>query len=128
MIRFILHSKGADKAGNAPKGAVEKGKTGEKQKAEDRWLTGFECYGHAGFAQEGSDIVCAAVSILTITCANALETVAKVKPLEISKPGKMILKLPDGCGRDAQVILLTLRQGMRDLAREYSQYLVLNES
>ena len=36
---------------------------------------GFICQGHAGYAEAGADIVCAAVSILTTTCANALESV-----------------------------------------------------
>ena len=103
MIRFTLHSKGD-------------------------LLTGFKCIGHADYAEEGSDIVCAAVSILTTTCANALETVAHVKPMVTASKGKMIVALPDGCGRDAQVIMQTLRQGIRDLAEEYSPYLVLNES
>ncbi len=91
-------------------------------------LSGFECTGHAGYAEEGSDIVCAAVSILTTTCANALETVAGVKPLVKATAGRMILALPANAGRDAQVIMKTLRQGMRDLAQEYSQYLQLIEN
>ena len=41
-------------------------------------ITGFSCKGHAGYAEEGSDIVCAAVSALSITCANALQSVAGV--------------------------------------------------
>ncbi|MBR1607087.1 MAG: ribosomal-processing cysteine protease Prp, partial [Clostridia bacterium] len=37
--------------------------------AEGR-LSGFSCKGHAGYAEAGSDIVCAAVSALSITCCN----------------------------------------------------------
>lgn len=91
-------------------------------------ITGFECVGHAGFAEEGSDIVCAAVSILTTTCANALETVAGLKPLVKAASGKMILALPDGSGHDAQVILKTMRQGLRDLMDAYPDYLLLREN
>ena len=91
-------------------------------------ITGFECTGHACFAEEGSDIVCAAVSILTTTCANALESVAGLKPLVKAAPGKMILVLPDGSGHDAQVILKTMRQGLRDLKDAYPDYLLLKEN
>ena len=91
-------------------------------------ITGFECRGHAGYAPEGRDIVCAAVSALTTTCCNALETVAGVKPRVKASSGSMVLSVPPGSGRDAQVILLSLRQGMRDIAEEYAQYLQLNES
>ena len=102
MIRFTLHSKGD-------------------------LLTGFKCIGHADYAEEGSDIVCAAVSILTTTCANALESVAGIKPVVKAKDGNMFLALPKGGGHDAQVILQTLRQGLRDIAEEYPRYLLLNE-
>ena len=103
MIRITLHSKGG-------------------------LITGFECTGHAGFAQAGSDIVCAAVSVLTTTCANALEAVAGEKPLVKAAPGKMTLSLPDGGGHDAQVILKTMRQGLQDVRDAYPDYLLLNEN
>lgn len=90
-------------------------------------LSGFECRGHAGYAEAGRDIVCAAISALTITCANALETVAGVKPLVQAAEGQMLLALPKGAGRDAQVILLTLRQGLRDLQDQYPKHLRLIE-
>ena len=91
-------------------------------------IAGFECRGHADYAEAGQDIVCAAVSALTTTCCNALETVAGVKPRVKASSGSMILSIPSGSGRDAQVILLSLRQGMRDIADQYAQYLQLNES
>ena len=90
-------------------------------------ITGFACTGHAGYAEYGSDIVCAAVSILTTTCANALETVAGVKPQVQAAEGDMALSLPDGAGRDAQVILMAMRQGLRDLAEAYPENLRLIE-
>lgn len=90
-------------------------------------IIGFEVKGHAGFAEAGQDIVCAAVSILTTTCANALETVAGVRPMVKASEGRMLLALPNGSGHDAQVILQTMRQGLRDLAEEYSRYILLNE-
>ena len=90
-------------------------------------LTGFECVGHAGYAEEGQDIVCAAVSILTTTCANALESVAGVTPQVSASSGWMALSLPRDAGRDAQVILKAMRQGLRDLAEEYPRYFQLIE-
>ncbi len=93
----------------------------------DGRLTGFECVGHAGFAEEGQDIVCAAVSILTTTCANALESVAGVKPRVSAADGKMLLSLPKDAGHDAQVILRAMRQGLSDLAEEYPRYFQLIE-
>ena len=34
---------------------------------------GFQTSGHAGYAPEGQDIVCAAASVLTINTINAIE-------------------------------------------------------
>ena len=34
---------------------------------------GFQLFGHAGYADAGEDIVCAAISILTINTMNAIE-------------------------------------------------------
>ena len=91
-------------------------------------ITGFESRGHADYAEEGSDIVCAAVSILTTTCVNALESVAGLEPKVKVSPGKMILTLPEGSGHDAQVILKTMRQGLSDLTDAYPDYLLLKEN
>lgn len=40
----------------------------------DNQYKGFESSGHAGYAQEGEDIVCSAVSALTINAVNSIET------------------------------------------------------
>ena len=36
-------------------------------------IIGFHVEGHSGYASHGSDIICAAVSILTINCINSIE-------------------------------------------------------
>ena len=36
--------------------------------------TEFTSQGHAGYAEEGQDIICAAVSVLVINTVNSLET------------------------------------------------------
>ena len=90
-------------------------------------IVAFECKGHAGFAEAGQDIVCAAASILTTTCVNALETVAGVKPEATAESGLMLISLPRDAGHDAQVILKSMRQGLSDLREEYPEYLQLKE-
>ena len=96
-------------------------------RSQDECITGFDVKGHAGYAEAGQDIVCAAVSVLTTTCVNALETVAGVKPTVKTSDGRMRVVVPRNSGHDAQVILQTLRQGLRDLAEQYSRYILLNE-
>ena len=87
-------------------------------------LTGFMCKGHAGYARAGKDIVCAAVSILSTTCANALESVAGIAPEIEVDDGYMKVSLPEGCdNHDALVILRTFEQGVRDIEASYPKYI-----
>ncbi len=87
-------------------------------------ITGFSCKGHAGYAEEGSDIVCAAVSVLSITCANALQSVAGAEPEITEKDGFLTASLrEDQLSHDSQVILRTFEQGIRDMAASYPKYI-----
>jgi len=83
---------------------------------------GFECRGHAGYAEEGYDIVCAAVSVLSTTCANALESVAATVPQIETRDGLMKLKVTEP-KHDAVVILKAFEQGIRDIGDSYSKYI-----
>lgn len=98
--------------------------------AGDR-IIGLSVEGHTGYAQSGHDIVCAAVSSLSITCVNALEAVAGVCPLvqqdELS--GTLSIRLADApsaqAAHDAQVILRSTLLGYRDIAQAYPKYMIL---
>ncbi len=43
---------------------------------------GFTCDGHAGYAEAGEDIVCAAISVLVINTINSLEEITK-EPMRV---------------------------------------------
>lgn len=89
-------------------------------------LCGFISAGHAEYGEEGEDIVCAAVSALTETCVNALESVAHITPKIKSGGGFLAAALPKGEEtRDAQVLLQGMRQGLKDIAAEYPSYIRL---
>ena len=95
-------------------------------------LTGCRIEGHSGWANAGSDIVCAAVSILGCTCVNALESVCGVIP-EITeyneKNGVLAFELPEMTESEnekAQILMGALRQGLDDLAAEYPQNVTLS--
>ena len=94
---------------------------------EGKNLTGCRIEGHSGWANAGSDIVCAAVSILGCTCVNALESVCGVIP-EITeyneKNGVLAFELPEmreDENEKAQILMGALRQGLDDLTAEYPQ-------
>ena len=46
--------------------------TVEIRKSGESYL-GFSCKGHAGYAEEGFDIICSAVSVLTVNTINSIE-------------------------------------------------------
>ena len=91
----------------------------------DGALVGFSARGHSGYAQSGSDIVCAAISALTQTFVNGLSNVLKV-PVEcvqddqtalleaIITPGATEKQL-----EQAQPLLETLLQGLQAIERSY---------
>ncbi|WP_286028525.1 ribosomal-processing cysteine protease Prp [Ligilactobacillus agilis] len=96
-------------------------------------ITAFEMYGHAGYADSGFDIVCAAVSVLAINTVNSLEQLVKIKPLvvEDSTEGGF-LRLEVGA-KDldkpgVQILLAALELGISDLVKqaEYQKYISLD--
>ena len=87
-------------------------------------LTGCELRGHSGYAEQGSDIVCAAVSALSITCANSLEALCGLKDIaECGEDGQLSIRIPpEAMTPDAQLLLQSLRLGMEDIAGTYPRY------
>ena len=73
-------------------------------------ITGFSIKGHSGYAEEGSDIVCAGISALVITTENAL---------------CQLLKLTEAQMHDAQLLMNTLHIGLENIAQAYPDYVRL---
>ncbi len=100
-----------------------------KVRRDEIGVCGLCVSGHAGYAKKGSDIVCAAASVLISTCANAMESVAKLKPvLEVSEePVRIAVSLPKTFSpekeHDARVILQTCLTGFEDIAAQYPKYI-----
>ena len=89
---------------------------------------GYELRGHAGWAEAGQDIVCAAASVLAINCVNSLETVCQVQArVTGGNDGQLSVMLPERLSpqqnHDAQILLGALRQGLSDLQEEYPDHI-----
>ena len=92
---------------------------------EGRRITGFTVRGHSGYAPEGEDIVCAAVTsaVRLVECAVndvlGLEAAVKVK----EKDASISLKLPGGLGQTnestCQTLLTAMMVYFADLHEEY---------
>lgn len=95
-------------------------------------LRGFRVKGHAGYAPQGADIVCAGVSTLVQTAVAALYRFLARPPLlekrtenaeDICVELRLSGVLTDEEMSTAQVILETMEIGMLGIARSYEQYL-----
>ena len=89
-------------------------------------IYGFRLTGHADYAKSGRDIVCSAVSVLTVNTINSIERFTDDK-----KGGYLELVLPavkDGeHNHDVQLLLDAMLGGLNDIENEYSRYISINE-
>ena len=91
--------------------------------------TGYRASGHSGYAEAGADIVCAAVSSLSCTCVNALESLLGIRAeVRENREGLMAFDLPDGAidSEGAQLLLGALKQGLSDLQEGYPENIHLS--
>ena len=99
------------------------------RKRSDGALLGYEVSGHAGYAEAGADIVCAAVSALTQSTLNGLKNVLKAPVMfEQDDEGAFLeANLTPEATEDqverAQLLLVTLLEGLRAIQREYPRNL-----
>ena len=92
----------------------------------DKQYTGYSAKGHSDYAEEGYDIVCAAVSVLGTTCFNSLESVCGITAeLVENESGALHFRLPHPLDpqamHDAQILFGALHQGLKDVAEQFPQ-------
>ena len=94
------------------------------ERKEDSIIS-FMAEGHAGYAEAGSDIVCAAVSAILITAANGIVSVLDIDAAvrQNEEIGFLRLDLPDGLPeakqRDANLVLAVAQQGLQSVSEQY---------
>ena len=94
-------------------------------------LTGFSARGHSGYAEEGSDIVCSAVSTLTITCINSIEALCGVTPVtEGGEDGYLKADIPaaadEQTSRHIQLLMKSMLLGLEQVAEGWPKYVKLS--
>ena len=101
--------------------------------SEGSRITGFEMKGHSGYAPEGEDIVCAALTSavrLTECAVNdvlGLEAAVKVKEKEASVSLKLPAKLGQTNESTCQTLLAALMVHLVQLAEEYPENITVLE-
>ena len=89
---------------------------------------GFKVYEHAGFAEAGSDIVCSAISILTINTMNAIEQFTDVDfTQDMNEEECMIEFKIDKPTKETTLLLETMVLGLQTLEdnEDYEDYIDL---
>ena len=97
---------------------------------EDDRITGFSVSGHSGYAEAGSDIVCAAISAIVTMAEATINEVcgAKAKVRVKDEQARISLTLPVSCDEEETVqavlagMMITLA-GMRDDYPDYIEVL-----
>ncbi len=83
----------------------------------------FSCVGHAEYAEEGSDIVCAAVSALVLNTVNSIEAFSDARFWVEEKDGRIHFTLENTECPKAQLLMQSLQLGLQNIENEYgSQY------
>ena len=96
-------------------------------KDEDGKITGFTSEGHSGYADAGSDIVCAAVSVLTENLVNSVEELLKVDvDAEVrEKDAYLNVSVKDYKRDDVQLLFSAMELGLKEIADSYKRYVKL---
>ena len=96
---------------------------------EGRYL-GFACTGHADDdAEEGEDIVCAGISVLTINTINSLEVLAKarIRYTAAQEGGALTCRFESPPDEKATLLVDSMLLGLRSIRDTYGgEYLVIN--
>jgi len=92
---------------------------------------GFTCGGHAGYAEEGSDIVCSAISALTMATVNGLTEAAGIDAA-VNDDGKTLScilpkQLSKQQAHDAQLLLDTFEMGVSEIRKDFKKYLKISD-
>ena len=97
----------------------------------DERITGFSVSGHSGYAEAGSDIVCAAVSAVVTMAEATINDVcgAKAKVRVGEEDARITLKLPKSCDEEdtVQAVLAGMMVTLIGLQEDYPDFIEVLE-
>ena len=98
---------------------------------EDERITGFSISGHSGYAENGADIVCAAVSAVVTMAEATINDVcgAKAKIRVKEEDARVTLTLPASCDEEesVQAVLAGMMLYLCSLRDDYPDYIEVLE-
>ena len=98
---------------------------------EDDRITGFSISGHSGYAEAGSDIVCAAISAVVTMAEATINDVcgAKAKVRVKEEDARITLTLPASCDEEetVQAVLSGMLVTLLSFKEDYPDYIEVLE-
>lgn len=86
-------------------------------------ICGFTVSGHSGYAEEGSDIVCSAVSSAVIMTANTITEIQHINADVTENDGFLKLSLSKEEAKNCEIILNGLKFHLTALSEQYKKYI-----
>lgn len=90
-------------------------------------LVGFKLDGHARFRYKGYDVVCAAVSVLSINTINSLQEIAHKEVDVYQGDGFIEYQLYDKPSVQSNILLQSALLGYKSIAEEYRDYVAMSQ-
>lgn len=98
-------------------------------KNEKHACMGFNAINHAGYAEEGQDIVCAGASALMINAVNAIDRFTEDETTMVSNDEEALIdfRLKRAPSHDAELLLNAMILGIEELAgdKDYEDYITI---
>lgn len=87
---------------------------------KEQLIKGFEVCGHAGFSESGTDIVCAAVSVLAQNTANSIEefTHDDFETELDEKKGRLKVMLTDNVSSESDLLMKSFKLGINSIIND----------
>ena len=87
---------------------------------------GFTCSGHADYAEEGYDIICSAVSVLTVNAVNSIEQFTEDKISASVSEGFLEFQIKGDVSKASKLLLDSMILGLQDIRNNYgNEYITL---
>lgn len=97
------------------------------KRSADGKIVRLEVRGHAGYAEHGSDIVCAAVSTACTMTINGIEAQNLAKLTYKESDGFLTCDIPEDREQGADLLLNSLMITIYEIAKQYKKYLFILE-
>ncbi|NLC84594.1 MAG: ribosomal-processing cysteine protease Prp [Ruminococcaceae bacterium] len=97
------------------------------KRSPNGFIRSFAATGHAGYAPEGSDIICAAITAIATTTIGSLMDIAKLNISYRTEPGDIYCEtpppeeMPSGQYLIARTLMDSLALGCRQIEASYGQ-------